>query len=99
MGVVNVKVAYIRPLGYDNLEQWMSDPQNVYIGRGGVVFINKRRYPPQASIWANPFRIGVDGTREQVLDKYREYIQQQLQTGAITSTQLEALRGKRLAYF
>ena len=33
---------------------------DVYIGRG--------------SIWGNPFEIGKDGTREEVIAKYKEYI-------------------------
>ena len=33
---------------------------DVYIGRG--------------SIWGNPFKIGPDGTRKEVIEKYREYI-------------------------
>lgn len=32
----------------------------VYIGRG--------------SIWGNPFEIGKDGTRKQVIEKYEEYL-------------------------
>lgn len=35
------------------------EPYDVYIGRG--------------SIWGNPFIIGKDGTREEVIEKYREY--------------------------
>ena len=35
-------------------------PYDVYIGRGGA--------------WCNPFRIGKDGTREEVIEKYREWI-------------------------
>ena len=37
--VVNVKVAHIRPK-YNDLEEWTKDPNNVYIGRAGIVFIN-----------------------------------------------------------
>ncbi len=33
---------------------------DIYIGRG--------------SIWGNPFVIGRDGTRDQVIEKYRNYI-------------------------
>jgi hypothetical protein len=36
------------------------DKHDIYIGRG--------------SKWGNPFKIGKDGTREEVIDKYREYI-------------------------
>ena len=35
-------------------------PYDVYIGRG--------------SKWGNPFKIGRDGNREQVIEKYRDYI-------------------------
>lgn len=36
------------------------EPYDVYIGR--------------PSIWGNPFVIGRDGTREQVIEKYREWL-------------------------
>ena len=38
----------------------------VYIGRGGKGV--------EASAWANPFKIGPDGTREEVIDKFRRYL-------------------------
>jgi hypothetical protein len=44
MSVVNCKVKYIRP-EYNNLKEWMNNPNNVYIGREGVVFIDKKRFP------------------------------------------------------
>lgn len=36
------------------------DPYDVYIGR--------------PSKWGNPFAIGKDGTREEVIEKYREWL-------------------------
>lgn len=75
--VVNVKVKNIRP-DYENLEQWMNDPNNVYIGRRGVVFINGTRFPAQDSVWCNPFKIGKDGDRDQVLELYENYIKDKL---------------------
>lgn len=36
------------------------EPFDVYIGR--------------PSFWGNPFKIGPDGTREQVIEKYRKWI-------------------------
>lgn len=36
------------------------EPYNVYVGR--------------PSKWGNPFEIGKDGTREEVIEKYREWI-------------------------
>ncbi len=59
---------------------------DVYIGRG--------RCPKTRtwSRWGNPFKIGVDGTRAQVIEKYREYILNNVEL----LVALEELRGKRL---
>jgi hypothetical protein len=38
--IVNVKVKNICP-NYDTLQDWMLNPNHEYIGRCGVVFINK----------------------------------------------------------
>ena len=52
MGVVNVKVNYIRAFGFENLEEWMQDPNNEYIGRRGVIFVDRKRFPrlPQSGL-------------------------------------------------
>jgi len=97
--VVCVKVANIRP-EWQDLRAWCEDPANVYIGRGRIVFVDvggaKVRYPPADSVFANPFKVGKDGTREQVVAKYRAWLKGEIQRGAITRGQLEALKGKRL---
>ncbi|KAF9199550.1 hypothetical protein BGZ49_010311 [Haplosporangium sp. Z 27] len=93
--VVNVKVAHIRPK-FKNLAEWMQDPDNVYIGRRGVVFVDGSRYPPKDSFFANPFKEGKHGTRSQVVEKYREYIIQERAEGRVTNEQLLELRGKNL---
>lgn len=92
---VNVKVANIRP-EYDNLKEWMNDKDHVYIGRIGVVFIDGQRYPPQDSIWANPFKINSQNDRYDVLKKYKEYIIDKLESRQISYRQLLKLRGKVL---
>jgi hypothetical protein len=79
MSVVNCKVKYIRP-DYNNIQEWINNPNHEYIGRRGVVFINKERFPKQNSIWANPFKIGLDGTRDDVLCKYEKQIRHKLST-------------------
>lgn len=48
--VVNVKVKYLHP-EYENLQSWMEDKNNLYIGRRGIVFVNKERYPKENSKW------------------------------------------------
>jgi hypothetical protein len=66
MSLVNVRVSHLRPK-YQNLKEWMVVPEHVYIARGGIVFIDGQRYPPRDSIWANPFKVGKDGSREEVI--------------------------------
>lgn len=93
--VANVKVQYIRPK-YDNLKEWCEDKNNVYIGRKGVVFINGTRYPPNASIFANPFKITKKETRENVIKKYEEYITEKLEKDPNLKCELMKLKGKTL---
>ena len=54
---------------------------DVYIGRG--------------SNWGNPFRIGPDGNRAEVIEKYRGWIQNE----PLLLARLGELRGKRLGCF
>lgn len=60
---------------------------DVYIGRATP------RQRLTGSIFANPFKIGRDGSREQVIEKYREHVL------TITGLHhfLNEIRGKRLA--
>ena len=82
MSVINCKVSYIRP-NYNTIQEWMNHPNHEYIGRRGIVFINKERFPKQDSIWANPFKIGRDGTRDDVLCKYEKLLRDKLYTNDV----------------
>lgn len=93
--VCNVKVAKLRPK-YDNLFEWMKDPKNAYIGRGGVVFINGTRFPGKSSIWANPFKIGRDGSRAVVIRKCEEHLRNLLKEKPELVNELMDLNGKNL---
>jgi hypothetical protein len=62
------------------------DPFDVYCGRGS------RKLGLPRSKWANPFRIGRDGTREQVIAKHKSWLPTQPQLIAA----LDALRGRTL---
>ncbi len=46
----------------------------------------------RASIWGNPFKIGIDGSREEVIKKYSDWII----TQPMLMKELRHLRGKRL---
>ena len=54
----------------------MTDPNHVYIGRAGIVFIENQRFPKQASPWANPFKVGND--RETCLELYEEWLRDKI---------------------
>lgn len=92
MSVVNVKVKFIRPK-YNNLKEWMQDPNNVYIGRRGIVFIDGERFPKQDSIWCNPFKITNSLSRDECLIRYKTYIKQKLINKELDIT---LLQGKNL---
>ena len=92
--VVNVRVTNIRPK-YKNLKDWCEDPANVYIGRGGIVFIDGQRYPPVWSKWANPFKVGQDDMpREEAIKRYKLFIENKF--GTQLKEELQKLKGKNL---
>ena len=95
MSVVNCKVKYIRPQ-YKNLEEWMNDENNIYIGRKSIVFINKKRYPEKSSIFSNPYKIDKDKTREEILIKYKEFIENKLKNNEDFKNELLLLKNKKL---
>lgn len=95
MSVVNCKVKFIRPK-YDNLKEWMEDDENVYIGRAGVVFVEKERFPKKASAFANPYKVGTHGTREEVIAKFRKYMVEKLEGDPSLKDELLAIKGKTL---
>lgn len=95
MSVINCKVSYIRPQ-YNNLKEWIEDNNNIYIGRCGVVFIDKQRYPKSSSIFANPFKIGKDGSRDDVIEKYKKYIVDKIEKEPELKNELLKLKGKQL---
>lgn len=63
---------------------------DVYVGRGRCPVTD------EAGRWGNPYRIGEDGDREQVVALYREYLWAKIQTGCIPIADLAALDGKVL---
>lgn len=58
---------------------------NVYIGR--------------PTIFGNPFEIGKDGSRQDVVDKYRAYFHTRIDEDIEFKKQVLSLRGKRLGCF
>ena len=71
---VCVKVNNLRKLGYNSFKEWLSNPSNKYVGRHGRIFIDKKIFPYKGSEFCNPFKVGKDGTLEEVVDKYEKYL-------------------------
>lgn len=94
MSLVNVRVANIRPK-YNNLKEWMNDPNNVYIGRKCIVFIDGERFPKKDSIWCNPFKITPNLTRDEAIQEYEKYIIEKIKKENLYD-ELEKLKGKNL---
>lgn len=98
--VVCVKVAQIRPK-FNDLREWMQDPQNVYIARKGVVLLDnaatgkKARFPPTDSKFANPYTVKAYGL-EKAIELYRIHLKKMIDEGMVTKEDLEALKGKNL---
>lgn len=57
----------------------------IYIGRG--------------SKWGNPFVMGKDGNRDQVIAAHEEWLWGQIDQGAVSLEDLAALKGKDLVCF
>jgi hypothetical protein len=64
-----------------NVVNVYKEKYEVYIGRG--------------SPWGNPFRIGKDGTREEVIEKYEQY----LKVNKCLLFALHTLKGKTLGCY
>lgn len=98
ISVQNVRVKYIRPK-YKNLEKWCEDPDNVYIGRAGIVFVPKDkgsvRFPSKSSIWANPYKVRGSRTRDESIRMYEAYIRKKIKEDP-DKYDLKLLKGKCL---
>jgi hypothetical protein len=65
---------------------------NVSRGAACDVYIGRTWGGWRRSVWANPFRVGRDGTRAECVEKYRAWIQKR----PALLARVGELRGKRL---
>lgn len=63
---------------------------DIYVGRGP----DPRTGEPGE--WGNPFRIGLDGSREEVIEKYRRHLWAEIEAGRVDLGALVALHGRTL---
>lgn len=63
----------------------------------GAVYIGRwHPWTKVASKWANPYKVGKDGTREEVIAKYKVYLDSMVNQGKLD---INELRGKTLVCF
>lgn len=65
-------------------------PGGVYIGRAGH---------GQSGYFGNPFKVGLDGDRDRVLELYKMYFERRLGRDPEFKERIEALKGKTLICF
>jgi Domain of unknown function (DUF4326) len=87
--VINIRQENLRKLGYKNLEEWLKNPNHIYIGRNMSFYI-KGAYE---SKWKNPFKVKEHGNK--CLELYKYYIQKNPEL----LEQLDELEGKVLGCF
>ena len=73
-----------------------------YLSDMGTKVVNRRTdkydvYIGRPTCFGNPFKIGKDGTREEVIEKYREYFYCKLETNPLFKGRVLELKGKTLA--
>jgi len=85
--VCNSKVKYIRPI-YNDLKEVIENSSNIYIGRRGIVFVDKQRYPETNSVWHNPYKVGKDGDLQKVLEMYVSYIKNKINKKEVNIAEL-----------
>ena len=93
---VCVKVANLRKLyGSEfTLENWLKDPNNIYCGRHGRIFIDKIIFHYSGSKWANPFTLK-QHSLDECIKLYRDYITKKIIDNP-EYYDLDELRGKHL---
>jgi len=85
--VINIKKENLTKHGYDDLQNWLEDPNHIYIGRNMSFYVKGAT----KSKWNNPFAVKKYG-RDKCLELYKEYIESNEQLMA----DLPELKGKTL---
>ena len=86
---VDVHKANLKAMGYDNLEQWLEDPHNVYVGHNMVYVAGARQHE-----FANRFFVKKYG-RDECLRKYEAWLVEVIQDPEVKA-RFESLRKKTI---
>ena len=67
--LINVKKPFLVKAGYKDFQDWIKNPNHIYIGRDMSFYV----LGTKGSKWANPFRVKKLGANKS-LELYEEYI-------------------------
>ena len=100
-----VKVGNLRKETKDKtitLKTWMDDPDNVYVGRRGRIFIgtgeDKEIFHYKGSKYANPYKVGTK-EGEYTLEKSIKLYKKHLEEDGLQEKAKKELKGKNLGCF
>ena len=98
-----IKVKELRKIGYPNLKVWMKNPNNLYVGRHGRIFITdsitneKKIFHYSKSKWHNPYKVGKKEGQYTLDDSLKLYNVYLFNSGLIKD--INELEGKILGCF
>ncbi len=86
--VISSKKSCLKKLGYNSLEQWLDEPNHIYIGRDMQVYVKGAN----GSKWKNPFSVKKYG-----LDECIRLFEEYLMSNKELLKDIYELKGKDLA--
>lgn len=99
----SIKVKHLRKTyGPDmDLKKWLEDPNHIYTGRNGRIFIDGEIFHYPKSKWANPnvMEKGKKPTKKDYEENFKKYISHLRKSGLLSKEHLDELRGKTLGCF
>lgn len=84
---------------FQNMKEWDQHTNTVYIGNTRL--IRKNRYNNEEfyflpSIFSNPYRVGIDGDLDEVNTKYKQYLENRIETDIRFRNAFQGLCNKEL---
>ena len=79
-----------------NLEEWMKDPNHLYVGRKGRIFVNGKYYGYSDSIWCNPYKVS---EKNYALEVSLKLYENHILNSVDLKNRLKELEGKALGCF
>lgn len=98
-----IKVKELRKIGCSSLREWLANPNNLYVGRHGRIFITdpitkeKEIFHYPKSKWHNPYKVGTKSGQYSLSDSLRLYKEYLFDSGLIKD--IKELEGKTLGCF